>query len=207
MNRADVDCDNENSYTNIYRHDSIKCKDKQGSRSPGICGRALHFYANQLEGIFQHLFWHCLNSLSIPAAWKLPIIVQVPRKTVDDYRPVALTSLVMKVLKEIIKALILKATKKCLDPLQFAYQTKKVLMMPSCLSSILSANTQRNHNPTQSSFCRFLKGFEDYSTISPWYLLVGRQQRIHVNGTSSDSITTYTGSPKGCFIPAFVYFV
>lgn len=31
----------------------------------------------------------------------------------------------MKILETIIEALILNATKKCLDPLQFAYQTKR----------------------------------------------------------------------------------
>lgn len=43
----------------------------------------------------------------------------------SKFRPVALTSFVIKVsIGEIIKALVLKATNSCLDPMQFAHQSK-----------------------------------------------------------------------------------
>ncbi|PVD22618.1 hypothetical protein C0Q70_18438 [Pomacea canaliculata] len=102
---------------------------RKASGPDGICGRTLHFCAHQLGGIFQHLFQRSMDSLSIPAAWKLSTIVPVPKivsaRHLNDFRPVALTSLVMKVFETIIKALTLQATNNCLDPLQFAYQSKR----------------------------------------------------------------------------------
>lgn len=95
----------------------------------GTCGKTLSFCTHKLGDISQYLFQCSMDSLSIPTAWKLFVIVPVPKRVsaqhLNEFRPVALTFLVMRVLKTIIKALILKATNKYLDYLKFAYQSKE----------------------------------------------------------------------------------
>lgn len=57
--------------------------------SPGaICGRTLHYCADQLSWVFTRLFQSCADLGQIPTIWKTSTI-----------RPVALTSLVMKKLR------------------------------------------------------------------------------------------------------------
>ncbi|KAI3371529.1 hypothetical protein L3Q82_024120 [Scortum barcoo] len=58
--------------------------------------------------------------------WKTSCLVPVPKKSRPsdpaDYRPVALTSHVMKVLERLVLAQLRPQVRKFLDPLQFAYQ-------------------------------------------------------------------------------------
>lgn len=46
-------------------------------------------------------------------------------KELNDYRPVALTSLVMKCFEKLLKKEVLTKTEHLLDPLQFAYRAKR----------------------------------------------------------------------------------
>ena len=68
---------------------------------------------------------------SIPAIWKKTCIIQVPKKHViscmNDRRPIALTSVQMKVCEPerlVLNDLKLKVAPH-LDPIQFAYQTDR----------------------------------------------------------------------------------
>lgn len=97
-----------------------------------ICGRTLRHCAEQLGGVFQHLFQSLLISCTVPTMWKHSTVIPIPKKgpakVLNDLRPVALTSLVMKAMERIIKDHITKVTDLMIDPLQFAYWAE-VLMM------------------------------------------------------------------------------
>jgi hypothetical protein len=92
----------------------------------GICGRTLRLCAEQLGGVFHHLFQLSLESGRIPQLWKFSNVVPIPKisnpKQPNDFRPVALTSLVMKTVEKIVKRAVLNLTETNLDPLQFAYR-------------------------------------------------------------------------------------
>lgn len=84
------------------------------SKSPGpddICGKTLRTCADQLCDIFQNIFNLSLIQQKVPKIWKHSTIVPIAKcnrpKTLNDFRPVALTSLVMKVLEKIIKEAVL----------------------------------------------------------------------------------------------------
>ena len=69
--------------------------------SPGpdnISGRVLRFCAEQLGGVFQTLFQRSMDTSTVPQLWKHSIVIPIPKKstinTLNDLRPVALTSLV-----------------------------------------------------------------------------------------------------------------
>ncbi|KAI3354999.1 hypothetical protein L3Q82_004799 [Scortum barcoo] len=66
----------------------------------GIPGRALKVCADQLADVFADIFNMSLLQSVVPTCFKETIIVPVPKKTkilsLNDYRPVALTSTIMK---------------------------------------------------------------------------------------------------------------
>lgn len=64
----------------------------------------------------------------VPVMWKTSCIVPVPKmprpSDIKDYRPVALTSHIMKTMERLILDQLRPIVKPFLDPLQFAYQPR-----------------------------------------------------------------------------------
>ncbi len=62
----------------------------------------------------------------VPKVWKDTVVVPIPKsngpKTLNDFRPVALTSILMKNFEKLVRSEILKITEHALDPMQFAYR-------------------------------------------------------------------------------------
>lgn len=60
--------------------------------------------------------------------WKTSYLVPVPRKPdpkeLNDFRPLALTSLLMKTLERLLLLLLRHQVRHAVDPLQFPYQEK-----------------------------------------------------------------------------------
>ncbi|KAK1805253.1 hypothetical protein P4O66_019595, partial [Electrophorus voltai] len=84
----------------------------------GICERVLKACADQLAPVFTDIFNLSLTLGIVPSSFKRSTIVPVPKKPrpsdLNDYRPVALTSVVMKCFE--------KLARDFMDPLQFAYR-------------------------------------------------------------------------------------
>ncbi len=99
----------------------------------GITGRVLRSCANQLSGLFTSIFNESLATSVVPTSFKKSVIIPVPKNSkpscLNDYRPVALTSTVMKVFERLLKKHICSSIPATLDPLQFAQIG--LLMMPS----------------------------------------------------------------------------
>lgn len=95
----------------------------------GICGRTLRHCADQLSEVFTVLFQMCAGSGYLPQLWKTSTIIPVPKINhpidFNHFRPVALTSLVMKNFEKILKENVVSLIDGRLDPLQFAYQAGK----------------------------------------------------------------------------------
>ncbi len=86
-------------------------------KSPSIPGRALKVCAD----VFTDIFNMSLLQSVVPTCFKKSTIVPVPKKTktlyLNDYRPVALTSTIMKCFERLVSG--------SLDPLQFAYRPNR----------------------------------------------------------------------------------
>lgn len=82
----------------------------------GISGRLLKNCALFLCDIFTFIFQLSLSQNKVPMIWKESIVVPVAKvsspKGLNDYRPVALTSLVMKGFEQIVKRGLLAMTRK-----------------------------------------------------------------------------------------------
>ncbi|KAK0154710.1 RNA-directed DNA polymerase from mobile element jockey [Merluccius polli] len=101
----------------------------KGWKAPGpdgISPRLLKDCADQLCGVFRHLFNLSLSLEKVPALWKTSCVVPVSKtphpKEPNHFRPVALTSHLMKTMERIILRHLRTLVGTQLDSLQFAYQ-------------------------------------------------------------------------------------
>ena len=83
----------------------------------------------QLCSVFPVLFQLCVELGEIPFQWKTAEIVPIHKKPkpvyLNDYRPIALTPLLMKSFERILLRYMLPQVEHLFDPLQFAYRTKR----------------------------------------------------------------------------------
>ena len=83
--------------------------------------------ADELTQVLTDIFNWSLRECRVPTCFKSAVIIPVPKKPsitgLNYYRPVALTSVIMKIFEKIICDHLSKAV--CLDPFQFAYWTNR----------------------------------------------------------------------------------
>ncbi len=95
----------------------------------GITGRVLRSCADQLAGLFTSIFNESLATSVVPTSFKKSVIIPVPKNSkpscLNDFRPLALTSTVMKVFERLLKKHICSSIPDTLDPLQFAYRPNR----------------------------------------------------------------------------------
>ncbi|TKS64909.1 RNA-directed DNA polymerase from mobile element jockey [Collichthys lucidus] len=103
-----------------------KIKARKAPGPDGISPRLLKDCADQLCGVVRRLFNLSLSLEKVPALWKTSCVVPVPKtprpKEPNHFRPVALTSHLMKTMERIILRHLRLLVGTQLDPLQFAYQ-------------------------------------------------------------------------------------
>ncbi len=109
----------------------------------GITGRVLRSCADQLSGLFTSIFNESLATSVVPTFFKKSVIIPVPKNSkpscLNDYRPVALTSIDMKVFERILKNHICSSIPATLDPLQFAYRPN--MSTDDAISQVLHSHT------------------------------------------------------------------
>ncbi|KAK3526574.1 hypothetical protein QTP70_030712, partial [Hemibagrus guttatus] len=113
--------------------------------------------------MFTEIFNLSLTQLVIPTCFKESIIVPVLKKThpasLNDYRPVALTSVVLKCLERLVKDFIISSLPDTLDPLQFACRPNR--STDDAISHLL--HTSLTHLDTRKgNYIKML--FVDYSS-------------------------------------------
>ncbi|KAI3362263.1 hypothetical protein L3Q82_012229, partial [Scortum barcoo] len=169
----------------------------------GIPGRALKVCADQLADVFADIFNVSLLQSVVPTCFKETIIVPVPKKTkilsLNDYRPVALTSTIMKCFERLVKLFITSSILDSLDPLQFAYRPNR-----STEDAIaLTLHTALSHLDQRDTYVRML--FIDYSsafnTIVPSKLTPGcADGQHHILHPDSEH-----RHPQGCVLSPLLY--
>ena len=89
--------------------------------------------SSTLSGVF-HIFTWSLKDGTVPGVWKTSMICPIPKNNspsdLSDYRPIAITSVVMKCFEKIVRHL-LDLAKGMQDPFQFAYKQREALKMLS----------------------------------------------------------------------------
>ena len=94
-----------------------------------VSGRMLKECSESLALVFTKLIQMSLDKSYIPRIWKTSTIVPVAKKRLakelNDYRPVALTSIPIKCAEKMVLCLLRSETAWHQDPLQFAYSKDK----------------------------------------------------------------------------------
>jgi hypothetical protein len=139
-----------------------------------IPSHILRACADQLAGVFTDIFNQSLSQSAVPTCFKMATIVPVPKKTkvteLNDYRHVALTSVIMKCFERLVKDHITSTLHVTLDPLQFAYSSNR-----STDDAIaITLHTALSHLDKRNDYARIL--FIDYisslNTIVPSKLII-----------------------------------
>ncbi|KAI3353892.1 hypothetical protein L3Q82_005099 [Scortum barcoo] len=174
----------------------------------------------EVKSRYIDLFNTSLSQAKVPSCFKTATIIPVPKKThitsLNDYRPVALTPIMMKCFERLVKDHIISKLPPTFDPLQFAYQPNR-----STEDAICSAlNLSLTHLEEKNTHVRmlFLDFSSAFNTIIPQHLvgklgllgfstplcnwlldfLTERPQSVRVSKNTSSVITLSTGSPQGC---------
>ncbi len=139
----------------------------------------------------------------------------------NDYRPIALTSTVMKVFERLLKNHICSSVPATLDPLQFACRPNRSTIS-QVLHSSLSHIDSKNGNYIRLLFIDYSSAFNtivpiklafklsdlDLNTsLCDWIqdFLTGRPQVVKMGQFTSNSITLNVGAPHGCVLSPLFY--
>ncbi|KAK3566673.1 hypothetical protein QTP86_002953 [Hemibagrus guttatus] len=141
------------------------------------------------------IFNRSLELCEVPACFKRSTIIPIPKKPkmtgLNDYRPVALTSVVMKSFERLVLAYLKNITGPLLDPLQFAYRANS-----SAFNTIIPTllQTKLTQLSVPSSICQWITSF-----------LTDRYQLVKLGKFKSNSRTTSTGAPQGCVLSPLLF--
>ena len=199
-----------------------KQKPNKAPGPDGIRGKVIKMCASQLSQIFTQIFQLLFNLHIMPRSWKTSTIIPLPKNAKasqpNDFRPVALTSILAKCFESVLcrQLKIQVATK--LDPLQFAYKAKRGVD-DACLTlvNLISKHLQNTKASVRILMIDFSSAF---NSIEPVVLLKRlldlnvngnlilfindflkeRPQRVLANGKLSDEIIISTGAPQGCVL-------
>ena len=143
--------------------------------------------------------------------------------SMNDLRPVALTSAVMKVCERVVLCKLEKLVKDYLDPLQFAYRKNRSSddAVFYSLENIYS-HLEKTGSTVRIMFFDFSSAFNTIqphllvqkllniklpSSIISWIFdyLTNRLQYVRINGFLSSAIRTNTGAPQGTVLAPFLF--
>ncbi len=164
----------------------------------------------------------------VPTPFKKSVIIPVPKNSkpscLNDYRPVALTSTVMKVFERLLKKHICSSIPTTLDPLQFAYRPNRSTddAISQVLHSFLSHIDSKNVNYVRLLFIDYCSAFNTIvptklavklsdlglnTSLCDWIqdFLTGRPQVVKMGQFTSNSITLNVGAPQGCVLSPLLY--
>ena len=212
----------------VYEHDVriLLCQQnpRKAAGPDGVASATLRHCADQLTPVLTCIFNWSLQLATVPACFKSAVIIPVPKKhkitCLNDYRPVALTSVIMKIFERLVCKHLSSIT---LDPQQFAYRANRSVddAVSLCLHSILQ------HLESQRTYARVL--FVDFSsafnTIVPAKLIITlqelgvstslckwifnflnyRKQVVRLGELLSQPRLLNIGAPQGCVLSPLLY--
>ncbi len=191
--------------------------------SQAVCSEHVH---SSWPG-FSDIFNLSLSLSVVPLCFKKSTIVPIPKKNkitcLNDWRPVALTPIFSKCFEKLIRDYICSVLPASLDPLQFAYRSKR-----STEDAIaFTLHTVLSHLENKNAYVRmlFLNYSSAFNTIVPatlvaklqnlglnrslcsWILdfLTGRSQVVRMGNNTSSLLTLNTGAPQGCVLSPLLY--
>ena len=174
------------------------------NKSPGPDGIHGNVLKNCRESIaypLSKIFRMSYNIGQIPAEWKLANVVPVhkkgPKSCVENYRPISLTSLVMKVFEKIVKDELMTKCRHKLNTNQHGFMPRK-----SCTTQMLtfvdSLSLSINDNiRTDVIYFDFAKAFD---SVNHDIILKKLKHQFDIDGTLLKFIKNYLKDRKQCVV-------
>ena len=189
--------------------------DKLHSRVLKCCSLSL---AKPLSILFQKSY----GSGTIPPEWKLALVVPVhkkgPKANIENYRPISLTCIIVKVMERIVRDELLIKCGHLIDPRQHGFLKDKsctTQLVDFCDSLALSLNSNIRSDVIYFDFAKafdsvnhdlILKKLQSFYGINGPLLrficeyLKGRMQSVVISGVISSEIPVLSGVPQGSIL-------
>ncbi|KAK3550022.1 hypothetical protein QTP86_018641 [Hemibagrus guttatus] len=166
----------------------LKQKRRKAPGPDGVTPACLKTCADQLAFIFSQIFNRSLELCEVPPCFKCSTIIPIPKKPkitgLNDYRPVALTSVVMKSFER----LHLDKSGTYVRLLFVDFSSAFNTIIPTLLQ------TELTQLSVPSSICQWITSF-----------LTDRHQLVKLGKFMSNSRTTSTGAPQACVLSPLLF--
>ena len=195
----------------------------------GIHGKILKHCAVSLANPLSMLFRLSYNSGSLPKDWRVANVVPVHKKgskdNIENYRPISLTSLVMKTFERMLKQELLVRTAHLLDKRQHGFLSHKscTTNMVNFLDSVVLSVNDLKTVSTDVVYFDFSKAFDSVnhdlilSKLKSMYgidgrllkfiqnYLQGREQSVVLENCVSTSKPVLSGVPQGSILGPILF--
>ena len=227
-----INYDHDDDYDIEFSHDMIrnllsKINSNKSCGPDEIHGKLLKNCAVGLAQPLSILFRLSYNTGVIPREWRQANVVPIHKKgskeNIENYRPISLTSLVMKTFERIIKDELLSRTSHLLDERQHGFLKNKSCttnMVGFCDSLSLSLNEGYRTDVIYFDFAKafdsvnhdlILKKLKHSYKIDGRLLkfiasyLSGRKQRVVIGNSNSDTMSVLSCVPQGSIIGPILF--
>lgn len=209
------------------RSELKRIKPRKAPGPDGIGSRLLKDCADPLSGVITRLYNLSLSLGRVPVLWKTSCVVPVPKTArptePNHYRPVALTSHLMKTMERIILRHLRPLVSSALDPLQFAYRPG--IGVDDAVIYLLQRTLHHLENVGSTVRIMFFDFSSAFNTIQPALLrvklegagvdhhlaawtvdyLTNRPQFVRLRDCVSDVVICNTGAPQGTVLSPFLF--
>ncbi|KAK1795573.1 hypothetical protein P4O66_001069 [Electrophorus voltai] len=192
-----------------------------------IPGRVPRECADQLADVLTDIFNISLSCAVVPTCFKTTTIVPVPKKPtvscLNDYCPIALTSIIMKRFERLVMRHIKTQLPPSLGPLQFAYRSNR--STDDAISTTLHLaliHLDKKGTYVTMLFIHFSSAFNTIvpqhligklsllglnTSLCNWILdfLTGRPQSVRMGSSTSNTTTLSTGAPQGSVLSPLLF--